>query len=179
MKTDGDGRPTGERGKISAAKIAAALGLGGPESLKKPEGGTGRPLRSPAQIRAEQEGREPPPDPEGFKRTVVSVGRDVWEFLGRPTTTPLGEGEEGKPLPPEPSSPEEEAKRDREAVLAAYRNRGALGNKPQRADWEKIDEQRKARDLGRQIDKAVADAKKLLRKEAEIEVRRRKRRRSS
>lgn len=166
MSAPKDGQPTGERGRITKESIASALGLGGPEALKTPENGTGRPLKSPAQIRAEQEGKKPPPDAPGFKRTVVQGGRDAWEFLGRPSTSPLGSGAEGQPVDPEPISREDEAKL-----------REARGETPQRADWAKIDAQREARKIGEQFDKAQDKLKRLVRKEAEVEASRKRRRR--
>jgi hypothetical protein len=160
-----DGQFTGEKGRVSASKIAAALGLGGPDSLKKPDKGTGRPLKSPAQVRAEAEGKPVPQDPPGFKRTVVEGGRDAWEFFGRPATAPLGSQPEGQPIEPE-FLPREEEERIKEA----------RGENPQRVNWDRVDEQRKAREVGKQFEKAQEKLRALLRKEAAIEAARQKRR---
>jgi hypothetical protein len=154
MSVPKDGRPTGERGVVSAAKIAAGLGLGGPDELKKPEAGTGRPMLTPLQARAKAEGKPVPPDAPGFKRTVVRGGRDAAEYLGAPVGTPLGEGAEGMPLEPEPPSRELEAER-----IAASR---------QRTDWSKIDAERAGRKLAAQMADLRNRLEKLLRREAGI-----------
>ncbi len=154
MSAPKDGQPTGVKGVVSAAKIAAGLGLGGPDELKKPEAGTGRPVESPAQARARAEGKPVPPDAPGFARTVVQGGRDAAEYLGVPVGVPLGEGAEGMPLPPEPLSREQEAER-----VAASR---------QRTNWEKIDAERASRKLAEQMADLRGRMEKLLRKEAGV-----------
>ena len=154
MSAPKDGQPTGAGGRISAAKIAAGLGLGGPDELKRPEGGTGRPLDTPAQARARAEGKPVPPDAPGFKRTTVPGGRDAAEYLGAPVGTPLGEGAEGMPLEPEPLSREQEAER--------------IAKSRQRTDWDKIDAERARRQFAEQVADLRARVEKLLRKEAGV-----------
>lgn len=152
-----DGQPTGVKGVVKAAKIAAGLGLGGPDSLKRPEGGTGRPLETPAQARARAEGKPVPKDPAGFKRTVIKGGRDAWEHFGRPTTAPIGSQPEGMPVEPE-FIPREEEERIREA----------RGETPQRTDWERADKQRAARKLSQEMAALRARMERLLEKEAGV-----------
>jgi hypothetical protein len=129
-----------ESGTISAAKIALGLGLGGPDELKEPGPDDGRPMDSPAQARARAEGKPVPADPPDFQRTVVKGGRDVAAYLGVPVGVPLGEGEEGKPLPPETLTREQE--RDLQA------RRGEL---PQRVNWDRVE----AKKLMARIDRAL------------------------
>jgi hypothetical protein len=152
MSAPKDGRPTGVKGVIKRSDIAAGLGLGGPEELKRPEAGTGRPMETPAQARARVEGKPVPPDAPGFTRTVVPGGRDAAEYLGAPVGVPLGEGAEGMPLEPEPLSREEEAKR--------------IQSSRQRTDWEKIDRQRASRQLAETMADLRRRIENLLRKEA-------------
>lgn len=154
MSAPKDGQPTGVKGVVKRAQIAAGLGLGGPDELKKPEAGTGRPMETPAQARARAEGKPVPPDAPGFKRTTVRGGRDAAEYLGAPVGVPLGEGAEGMPLEPEPPSREQEAER-----IAASR---------QRTDWDKIDKQREGRQLAEQVAKLRERMERLLEKEAGV-----------
>lgn len=160
MSVPKDGQPTGVSGVVKAAKIAAGLGLGGPDSLKEPEAGDGRPMETPAQARARAEGKPIPPDPSGFARTTVKGGRDAWEYFGRPADVneaPAGTPD-GTPLPPA-FIPREEEERIREL----------RGETPQRTDWERIDKQRAARQLARQFRDARNRMEKLLRKEAGLD----------
>jgi hypothetical protein len=149
-----DGQPTGEKGRITKQQIASALGLGGPDELKRPEGGDGRPALTPAQARAQAEGKPMPPDAPGFKRTVVRGGRDAAEYLGAPVGTPLGEGKEGMPLDPEPLSREAEEK--------------AIEKTRQRVDWDRIDRQRAEQKLAASMADLRKRMEKLLRKEAGV-----------
>jgi hypothetical protein len=157
MSVPKDGQPTGVKGRITKESIAAGLGLGGPDSLKEPEAGDGRPMESPAQARARVEGKPVPPDPPGFARTVVKGGRDAWEYLGRPATSPIGSAPEGMPIEPEPMSREDEAKL-----------REQRGEVPQRTDWDKIDKQRAARTLAEKMGDLRARMERLLEKEAGV-----------
>lgn len=157
MSVPKDGQPTGEKGQVSRASIALALGIGGPESLKEPEAGDGRPMETPAQARARAEGKPVPPDAPGFTRTAVKGGRDAWEFFGRPgdvNEAPPGTPD-GTPLPP-PFVPREEEEKIREL----------RGETPQRTDWERIDRERAARKLVQQVRDMRNRMEKLLRKEA-------------
>jgi hypothetical protein len=85
-----------ERGNISAASIAAALGLGGAEPEVR------APKLTPAQARAKAEGKTPPPPPPDFETTVIQGGRDVWEFLGKPPLEAPEGTPQGQALPTEP-----------------------------------------------------------------------------
>lgn len=156
MSAQKEGRIVGG-GVIEASKIALGLGLGGPESLKEPEGGDGRPLDTPAQARARAEGKPAPPDPPGFERTRIKGGRDAWEFFGRPAdvnAAPPGTPD-GTPLPPE-YIPREEEDRIRER----------RGETPQRTNWERIDREQRGRELARKLNDLRDRMERLLRKEA-------------
>jgi hypothetical protein len=152
-----------ESGVISAAKIAAGLGLGSSEALKEPEPSRGgKPMLCPAQQRAQDEGKPLPPDSPDYERTSIPGGRSVWEYLGQPDVfTPDPNAPDGTPVPKAFVSREHEEKREK-------RNREST-------DWEKIDERQAARKLAGELEKARDNMKKLLRKEAEIEVARQKR----
>jgi hypothetical protein len=156
-----DGQPTGVKGVVKAASIALGLGLGGPDSLKQPGPEDGRPLLSPAQQREVEAGRDPGPAAPDFERKVIRGGRDVWEYLGRPATTPIGEGPEGLPVEPEPLSADEEHK--------LKERRGEL---PQRTDWERIDAEQAKRDLAQEYARAEAELRRIVSKEAAAKRRR-------
>lgn len=148
-----DGRPTGVKGRISAQSIRDALGLGGPEPETRP------PKLTPAQVRAKAEGKPIPEGPPDYETTVIKGGRDAWEYLGRPdVASPPPGSPDGTPVGPEFTPREKEPA-------------------PVNADWDAVDQTRKRQALEREFEKAQADLKKLLQKEAEAEVARQRRKR--
>jgi hypothetical protein len=116
--------PAAKRYVVTAKEIARGLGLGGPDDLKQPGPEDGRPLKSPAQVAAEERGAPVPPDAPGFTRTVVPGGRDAWEFYGRPAEANRKNGDTNVlrdgPIDPQFISREDE-EREEKARKAAQR----------------------------------------------------------
>jgi len=137
-----DGRILGS-GVVKAAEIATGLGLGGPEPDVKPT-----QKLTPAQARAQAEGKPLPPSPEGFETVTIKGGQDAWEHLGRPALENPPGTPDGSPLPViEERPPTAE---------------------PQRVDWEKIDRERDSEAQA----PSPAEAAEQLRQDARAHVER-------
>jgi hypothetical protein len=85
-----------QTGRVTRESIATALGLGGPEPEAR------APKLTPAQARAKAEGKPLPPAPADWEETVIKGGRDVWEFLGKPSLDAPEGTPQGHALPSEP-----------------------------------------------------------------------------